>query len=79
MIVATEDNTEVDVHYANEVTLEDEQFTLNQYEVFTKDLYYVDGQPEIDFTGARVVANKAVGVYSGPGIAYVYASVSSLL
>ena len=77
MIVATEDNTEVDVYYADNVPLEDEHFTLNQFEVFTVDVHIISGRPQIDFTGTRVLATKPVGVYSGVGTAFIYAPVSS--
>ena len=62
MVVATEDNTTVDVHYSN-VPLPNENFTLNQYEVFT-------GLIEGDFTGTRVVSNKPVSVYSGGDVIF---------
>ena len=74
MIVATEDNTVVDVHYRSSASLADEQFTLNQYQVYTKDLYEVTGKPKTDLTGTRVVANKPVAVYSGVGRARLQAS-----
>ena len=66
MVVATEDNTEVAVYYPADVTLPDEYFTLNLYEVFTMDTYDI-GRLSIDFTGTRVVASKPVSVYSGVG------------
>ena len=69
MVVATEDNTLVDIHYSN-VTVPDEQVTLNQYEVFTRN---IDG----DFTGTRVVADKAISVYSG-ALDELYADVSDI-
>ena len=77
MVVATEDNTDVEVHYVEngDVTLPDEHFTLNKHEVFTRDTYYVSGSPPIDFTGSRVLADKPVAVYSG-GILSLYAPVS---
>ena len=77
MLVATEDNTDVEVHYAEngDVTLPDEYFTLNKYEVFTRSTYYVTDQPEIDFTGSRVLTDKPVAVYSG-GQVYIHAPVS---
>ena len=76
VIVASENNTEVDVLYADDISLEDEHFVLNQMEVFTRDVYYLEGRPEIDFTGTRVLASKPVSVYSGNGRAYLYAPVS---
>ena len=74
MVVASEDNTEVDVYYTDDVTLDDEQFTLNQHEVFTRDVsYIIIGSSLDDFTGSRVLANKPVGVYSGHGCARINA------
>ena len=75
MVVATEDNTEVDVYYPQSVPLEDEHFTLNLYEVFTMDTYEISGRPLIDLTGTRVVATKPVAVYSGVGRVELYAQV----
>ena len=74
MIVATEDNTVVDVYYPSGASLTDEQVTLNQYQVYTKDLYEATGKPKTDLTGTRVVANKPVAVYSGVGRALLKAS-----
>lgn len=80
MIAATEDNTDVDVYYKyNGVPIEDEHVTLQKYEVFTRDVYYIDGQPHIDFTGTRVLATKPVSVYSGNGRAYLHAEASAVL
>jgi hypothetical protein len=78
MVVASDDNTEVHVSYPSGVSLSDEYFTLQRNQIFTKDLYYQSGKPKIDWTGARVLSTKPVGVYGGPGRAYSYASVSSL-
>ena len=50
-------------------------FTLNKYEVFTRDVYYVTGRPVIDFTGTRVLADKPVAVYSGAFSGAYYAEV----
>lgn len=76
MIVATEDNTQVGVYYTdNGIAIEDENITLQTHQVFTKDCYHLDGQPLIDFTGTRVVATKAVSVYSGNGLADISAVV----
>ena len=44
MIVATEDNTLVDVYYPSGASLTDEQLTLNQYQVYTKDSWELSGQ-----------------------------------
>ena len=74
--MATEDNSEVEVHYPDGVPLQDEHFTFNKYEVFSRDAFYVSDRPEIDFTGTRVLATKPVSVYSGIGKANLYASVS---
>lgn len=72
MIVATEDNTDVDVFYTNNgVAIEDEHITLQKYEVFTKDSYYLDGKPKLDYSGTRILATKPVAVYSGNGAARV--------
>ena len=69
MVVATEDGTEVAVYYPADVTLTDEHFTLDLYEVFTMDTYDI-GRLIIDLTGTRVVASKPVSVYSGVGRAW---------
>ncbi len=77
MVVATEDDTSVEVHYAEngDVTLPDEQFTLSKHDVFTRDTFLVDGRPKLDFTGSRVLADKPVTVYAG-GVVELFASVS---
>ena len=67
MIVATESNTDVSVYYPADVELVDEYFSLDLHEVFTMDTYEISGRPLIDFTGTRVLATKAVAVYSGVG------------
>lgn len=77
MVVASEDNTDIDVFYMdNGVTIEDEHITLQKYEVFTRDCYFLAGRPEIDFTGTHVLATKPVSVFSGLSEAYVPLSVS---
>ncbi len=81
MVVATEDNTGVQVRYVDngDVTLPDEELTLNKHEVFTRDAYHHDsGSPEIDFTGTYISADKPVAVYSGHGTVYLSAPVSHL-
>lgn len=78
MIVASEDNTVVDVYYSdNGVIIEDEYITLHNYDVFTKDAYYMTGGRDIDFTGTRVMSTKPVSVYCGEGWTKIYAPVSS--
>lgn len=77
MVIATEDNTEVGVYYTdNGIAIEDEHITLQQYEVFTRDAYHMEGRPQADFTGTRILATKPVSVYSGNGVAYLLADVS---
>ena len=76
--MATEDNTEIDVHYADGIHLEDEHFTLNKYQIFHKDSNRVEGNREIDFTGSRVLATKPVSVYAGNGRVYLYVEVSGV-
>jgi len=76
--VATEDNTEIDVHYADGIHLEDEHITLNKYEIFHKDSNFVEGNQKIDFTGSRVLATKPVSVYAGNGKVYLYVQVSDV-
>lgn len=78
MVVATEDNTDVDVYYAdNGIAVEDEHFTLQKFEVFTRDTRQMFMQPQIDFTGTRILATKPVSVYSGDGEVRIYATVST--
>lgn len=60
----------------NGVTIDDEHITLHEYQVFARDAYYMEGKPELDFTGTRIVATKPVSVYSGNGAAIVYAVVT---
>lgn len=80
MIVATENNTGVDVYYTdNGIAIEDEHITLQRYEVFTRNSYYLDGRPVIDFTGTRVLSNRPVSVYSGIGSANVYPEVHEFI
>ncbi len=71
MVVATEDDTDVEVQYAyvGSDTLPNEHFTINKHEVFTRNTYFIDGQPRLDFTGSRVLADKPVAVFSG-GMVY---------
>ena len=71
MVVATEDNTTVDVYYSG-LPLPDEQFILHKFQVFTKT------SEDDDFTGARVVADKPVSVYSG-SYSHLYWGVSGLI
>ena len=69
MVAATDNNTQVEVHY-NTIALPDEQFTLDEYEVFTTS---ITG----DFTGTSVVADKPISVYSSIH-GEVYAAVSDI-
>ncbi len=80
MIVATDDDTEVDVYYTDDIVeVEDEHVMLNKHEIFTKDAWWITEQPELDFTGTRVMANKPITVYSGNGQAFLHAPVSVLM
>lgn len=80
MVIATEDNTGVDVYYTyNGVTIPDEHITLQKYEVFTRDTYYMTSGDSIDFTGTQVLATKPVSVYSGDGWIKLAATVSRQL
>lgn len=80
MVVAAEDNTAINVYYTDNSTGRGtEQITLQKYEIFTRDCYYVEGRPHVDFTGTHVVATKPVSVYSGNGASYLYAQVSIIL
>ncbi len=76
MVVATEDNTDVQVMYAHDTV--EEYFTLDKYEVFTRDTYHVSGRPVTDFTGTQVLSSKPVAVFSGVAVAKLHAPVSSL-
>ena len=58
LVVATEDNTQVDVYYST--TDPDIRVTLNKYQVYTETIFD-------DLTGTRIVANKPVSVYCGGG------------
>ena len=63
LVVATEDNTQVDVYYST--TDPDQRVTLNQFQVYTETI-------NDDLTGTRIVASKPVSVYCG-GYTYVSA------
>lgn len=76
MVVATEDETTVSVHYVGGVSLPNEHFTLNRHQVFTRDPYHIEDKPMLDFTGCRVVADKPVAVYAGGRVRELYATVS---
>ena len=58
LVVATEDNTQVDVYYST--TDPDLRVTLNRFQVYTKTI------PD-DLTGTRIVTTKPVSVYCGGG------------
>ena len=75
MVVATDSDTEVDVYYPNGTTLEDEHFTLNEFDVFSRDTYHNVDDHRMDLTGTQIVATKPVAVYSGNGRVIVQSTV----